>query len=197
MGEAAAVKVAIDLVQVPSRVRHLQSRPLPDGVVMVLRIAAGDEAALSEASKAVSRPRALVRTAAAFFIEQILLCADADSYRVLGASPHATPGELRRNMASLMRWLHPDANRQGDQSIFAGRVTKAWEDLKTPERRAAYDTKRSKQDVKSRARKKKGMRPQRRSYASGQSSGIWKDERKGLLRRALLSLFAGAKHGRM
>ena len=30
-------------------------------------------------------------------------------------------------------------NGSGDRSLFAGRVTLAWEDLKTAERRAAYD----------------------------------------------------------
>jgi hypothetical protein len=197
MNTPAAVKVAIDLVQVPSRVRHQQSRPLPDGVVMVLRIAAGDEGALSEASNAVDRPPALVRTAAAFFIEQILLCPDADSYRVLGATQVATAGELRRNMALLLRWLHPDANRQSDRSIFAGHVTKAWEDLKTPERRNAYDKARRAKDVKPRTRSMTEKRRQLTRYASRPHFGIWKEERKGLLRRALLILFAGARRRRM
>ena len=85
------------------------------------------------------RSRDTVREAAAFFVEQILLYPGADSYRVLGARPDATYGELRRNMALLLRWLHPDRDRQGERAIFAARVTRAWSDLKTPERRAAYD----------------------------------------------------------
>ena len=89
--------------------------------------------------QSVGRSRETVREAAAFFIEQILLFPDADSYRVLGARPEATNGELRRNMALLLRWLHPDLDRQGERSVFAARVTRAWNDLKTQERRAAYD----------------------------------------------------------
>ena len=50
----------------------------------------------------------MVREASAFFIEQILLGPDADSYRVLGADRNAAAAELRRNMALLLRWLHPD-----------------------------------------------------------------------------------------
>jgi curved DNA-binding protein CbpA len=38
-----------------------------------------------------------------------------------------------------LRWLHPDVAASAERSIFAGRITAAWEDLKTPERRAGYD----------------------------------------------------------
>jgi hypothetical protein len=139
MMDAPAVRVAIDLVHVPSRVRLVRREPLPEGVLTVLQIAAGDEAAEIEAADAVGRPRELVRSAAAFFIEQILLGPNSDSYRVLGADRNATAAELRRNMALLLRWLHPDVDRKGLRSMFAGRVTQAWGTLKTPDRRAAYD----------------------------------------------------------
>jgi curved DNA-binding protein CbpA len=42
-------------------------------------------------------------------------------------------------MALLLRWLHPDKDKAGERSRFTARVTLAWDDLKTPERRAAYD----------------------------------------------------------
>jgi DnaJ-like protein len=139
MSYAPALRVALELVHMPSRVRTLRSSPLPEGVEVVLKIAAGDEATAIEAAELSGRSREVVRNAAAFFIEQILFCPEADSYRVLGANRNATAGALRRNMALLMTWLHPDVDRGGERSIFAGRVTKAWEDLKTPDRRAAYD----------------------------------------------------------
>ena len=139
MDHTAALKLAIDLVHFPSQVRSLRSAPLPDDVLILLRIVAGDEEATSEAAALTGRSRDTVREAAAFFVEQILLFPGADSYRVLGARPDATYGELRRNMALLLRWLHPDRDCQGERAIFAARVTRAWSDLKTPERRAAYD----------------------------------------------------------
>jgi hypothetical protein len=43
-------------------------------------------------------------------------------------------------MALLLRWLHPDIDRNGERSIFATRVTKAWEEVKTPARRAKHDS---------------------------------------------------------
>lgn len=139
MDRAAALWIAIDLRNSPSRVKEVRSKPLPEGVLTLLRIAAGDEEVTSEASASVGRSREIVRKAAAFFIEQILFCSDADSYRVLGAAPGATYAELRRNMALLLRWLHPDVDPHGERAIFTQRVTRAWSDLKTDERRASYD----------------------------------------------------------
>jgi curved DNA-binding protein CbpA len=42
-------------------------------------------------------------------------------------------------MVLLVKWLHPDKDPQGQRSVFASRVTSAWDDLKTPDRRAGYD----------------------------------------------------------
>ena len=41
-------------------------------------------------------------------------------------------------MALLLRWLHPDIGENSVRSVYAGRVTAAWERLKTAERRQAY-----------------------------------------------------------
>jgi hypothetical protein len=139
MPNQVALKIAIDLMHVPSQVRLFKTEPLPDGVLTLLRVAAGDEEADRVAIDLTGRSRETVRRAATFFIEQILFAADADSYRVLGANPQTSPGDLRRNVALLLRWLHPDLDPRGEKSIFVGRVTAAWNNLKTPDRRAAYD----------------------------------------------------------
>jgi len=144
MSDRMALKIAIDLMHLPSQVRLLRSEPLPDGVLMLLRIAAGDAETELNAVELTGRSRDVIRRAAAFFIEQLLFAPDADSYQVLGASPQASNAELRRNLALLMRWLHPDLDARGERSIFVGRVTTAWNNLKTPERRAAYDELRQK-----------------------------------------------------
>jgi hypothetical protein len=140
---AAAIRVAIDLIQMPSRARMIRQAQLPDGMALLLRIAAMEPDAASEAARLTGRSEQSVKDAAAFFVEQVMLAPDADSYRVLGASPQTSTADLRRHMALLIRWLHPDmkaAHTAGaDRASFVGRVTFAWDDLKTPERRAAYD----------------------------------------------------------
>jgi hypothetical protein len=163
MSNRMALKIAIDLMHVPSQVRLFRSEPLPDGVLVLLRIAAGDEEAEQAAVDVMGRPRETVRHAAAFFIEQILFAPDADSYRILGTDPQASAGELRRNVALLLRWLHPDLDPRGERSIFAGRVTGAWNNLKTPERRAAYDEQRRLSAGSGRGRS--GRRGNRRQFA--------------------------------
>jgi hypothetical protein len=136
---AGALKLAIDLLHLPTQVRSVRSAPLPVDVRVLLRIAAGDEEVISQAVESAGRSRDVVREAAAFFIEQILLYPGADSYRVLGSTSEAPYRELRHNMALLLRWLHPDSDRQEQRVVFAARVTRAWNDLKTNERRVAYD----------------------------------------------------------
>jgi hypothetical protein len=139
MSNRMALKIAIELLHSPSRVRLIRTEPLPDDVLILLRIVAGDDGLESAVALSVDRPKETMRQAATFFIEQILFAPDSDSYRVLGAGAQAGAHELRRNVALLLRWLHPDLDPRDDRSVFVGRVTAAWNDLKTPERRAAYD----------------------------------------------------------
>jgi hypothetical protein len=108
MGSVAAIRAAIDVYLLPSRIRRLKQFPLPEGVTLVLRVAVGDVEAVQEATAATGKPAEFVLAAAAFFIEQILLDPAGDSYRLLGVRPGAANAELRRNMALLLRWLHPD-----------------------------------------------------------------------------------------
>jgi hypothetical protein len=147
-----ALKIAIDLMHVPSQVRLIRLEPLPEGVSLLLRIAAGDNEADRTAVELTGRSIETVRRAAAFFIEQILFAPESDSYRVLGAGSQATAGELRRNVGLLLKWLHPDVDPQSERSVFVGRVTGAWNNLKTPDRRTAYDELRRSQTSRGRAK---------------------------------------------
>jgi hypothetical protein len=139
MEHASALEASLYLLQFPAQAKLIRSRPLPDGIDVLLRIAALDEETVKKSSEWLGRSPDTIREAATFFIEQILFCPEADSYRVLGASPAASNGDLRRNMALLLRWLHPDLDPKGDRSVFARRITLAWNDVKSEERRAAYD----------------------------------------------------------
>jgi hypothetical protein len=154
MSDKMALKIAIDLVHVPSQVRLFRSEPLPDGMQVLLRIAAGDDEAERAGVEALGRSLEVVRRAATFFIEQILFAPNTNSYRVLGTEIGADSGELRRNVALLMRWLHPDVDSHSERTIFISRVTEAWNNLKTPERRAAYDELLRQSDAKSKSKRR-------------------------------------------
>lgn len=204
MSDRMALKTAVDLLHVPSQVRLVRSEPLPEGVVTLLRIAAADEDCTQTAAALMDRTPDLMGKAAMFFIEQILFAPDADSYRVLGAGPQATSGELRRNVGLLMRWLHPDLDRRGERSVFISRVTTAWNNVKTPERRAAYDEqlqRRAQTALKSSGKLKKSRRRRvhagklggngevPRNRASGRHALGPGTGKIGFVRRALAALF--------
>lgn len=142
--KSPALDAALALLNDPVSVRAYQRAELPSGTRVMLAIVGGDEDALTRAQRATGQSRARLQEAAAFFVEQVLLDYQSDSYRVLGGTKSSTYEDLRHNMAQLMRWLHPDRQMQGhraaiDREVFSSRVTRAWEDLKTAERRRAYD----------------------------------------------------------
>lgn len=145
MAGADALIAALAMIEHPQAARLSSSSHLPKDVSFVLEIAAGEDEALGRATQRTGRSEAILQKAAAFFIEQVLLRSGGDSYRVLGCDKAAPAAELRRNMALLMRWLHPDVASNGsrgnrlNRSLFANRITQAWESIKTEERRAAYD----------------------------------------------------------
>lgn len=56
---------------------------------------------------------------------------------MLGVSAHASPAELRRAFRRRLRETHPDTG--GDPAVFL-QVQLAWEQVGTPEARAAYDS---------------------------------------------------------
>ena len=186
MDDAAALRIAFQLLHTPLLIRQVRSAPLPHGVYLLLQVAVGDESALARAAASTCRSVESLREASAFFIEQILLAPDADSYRVLGGSSGSDGKDLRRNMTLLLKWLHPDVQRRRECSVFARRVALAWDDLKTPERRAAYDRRRPS------CRPKHSRRRKSSSLAKTGAVGHM-TAREYILMRALSFLFGGSK----
>jgi hypothetical protein len=129
---------ALDLLRRPILAAAMREQPVPDGVLLLVRIAADDAAALNEAAAIVSEPRPRIREAAVLYLQHVLL-AGADHYRALGVERGAAQEKLREHFGALMKWLHPDRARSQWEATFAERVLAAWDVLKSPERRAAYD----------------------------------------------------------
>jgi len=145
MPNAEALATALSMLGFPHMTRRARHSPLPKGITFLLEVAAGESEALCIASALTGRTEATLRKAAGFFIEQVLLSEHADNYRILGCSCETSHGDLRRHMALIMRWLHPDVvcndaqTQRFDRGLYADRVAVAWEAIKTKERRAAYD----------------------------------------------------------
>jgi len=142
MAEAHALAQALNLLRTPSLASRYRSAPLPPGVALVIRVAGEDTEAETEAlARCGGRPIEAIRDAARFYIAQILFDPRSDAYRTLGLDSYATREELRSNMALLLKWLHPDKDVAGENAVFVGRIIKAWDRLKTEDRRTDYDMK--------------------------------------------------------
>jgi len=125
----AAIRLALGLSHRPAMVRKARRMPLPSGMSLLLRVAAGDGDAIDEALKAGSDRRGLQR-AALFFVEQVLLYPGAPPQRVLACEGEVTLARARTHMALLMRCFHPDVASsvsEINRSAFAQRVIAAWE----------------------------------------------------------------------
>lgn len=134
-----ALLQALALRQNPQGPRPAPNDLLPDDVLTLLRIVAAESHALESAHLHTGQSRDTLREAAAFYLQQVLFAPRASSYRVLGVNPNQTDERIKEHYRWLVRWLHPDRNREEWDAVFANRVNRAWQDLRTPDRRARYD----------------------------------------------------------
>src|SRR3954452_13603490 len=71
------------------------------------------------------------------------MAGDDDLYALLDVDPSATPDELRAARGFKLRAFHPDrfasAKDRARAEEMTKRVNAAWEILRDPQRRAAYD----------------------------------------------------------
>ncbi len=194
MEKPSALLAALAITHTPLKVRAQHNAPLPDGVVLLLKVASGDTNAISQAQALTERTAPVLRTAAGFFIEQILLSQDSDSYRILGLNSDASSNELRSHMALLMKWLHPDVAGMNadegaiDRTIFINRVTSAWENLKTADRRKAYDKKLASAKHHVGLNKRQLSKRSKRKQRHGKKLEMHRIERVSLLQRFLRRL---------
>lgn len=144
-GHSSAIEQALALLRAPALLPSVRQRPLPEDLPQLFRLAAGDEEALAQIEAATGEARPRLAEAATFYLQQVLFAPGADHYRTLGVAAGASDEQIRQHYRLLLRWLHPDRNRDEWDAVYADRVNRAWQDLRTPERRAAYDRQRSEQ----------------------------------------------------
>ena len=138
--EGNALEWALALLHAPGKRHALRQKPLPAGMDGLLGIAAGAMPdALAEAARTFNEPEARIREAAQFYVREVLFFPQADAYRVLGVAADASNTSIKAHHRLLQHWLHPDRLHNEDDAIFASRVNVAWNRLRNPERREAYD----------------------------------------------------------
>lgn len=122
---------ALGLASTPGFAQRVGRQPLPQGVLELIKVAAGCEETLRQAVALTGREPEAVKAAATFYLRHALFFEGADPHRMLGVGAGAGREEMRLHMRWLMIWLHPDHARVSDahdpqQAALAGRVLDAW-----------------------------------------------------------------------
>ena len=62
-----------------------------------------------------------------------------DYYKILGVNKNATAAQIKKEYRKMARKYHPDVNKDADAEQKFKEVGEAYEVLKDPEKRKAYD----------------------------------------------------------
>ena len=62
-----------------------------------------------------------------------------DPYTVMGVARNATPDDIKQAYRRLARKYHPDVSAEKNAEAYFKAVAQAYEVLRSPDRRAAYD----------------------------------------------------------
>ncbi len=129
-GAGLALEQALAYYRAPALLAMAAQRPLPEDVIVLLRLAAGDRGQAAQSAEASGESPERVAEAAVFFVQQVMFGAGDDPHRVLGVNPDAPPSRIREHYRWLVRWLHPDRNADDWDNVYADRVTRAWQQLR-------------------------------------------------------------------
>ena len=134
-----ALELAMALHQAPIQRFALRDRPLPENMGLALQIASATQPQLENAAALFSESEETVLEAVRFYLHQVLFEPGTDAYRVLGLSADADSKQIRQHYIFLQRWLHPDRRGEDWEAVFATKVNWAWQQLRNPKAREAYD----------------------------------------------------------
>jgi len=135
---ASALADALRLLEVPATVPLARSARFPDDITILLRLVAGDQAALQQAQTDTAQSAAVLLDAAEFYLVQVAFTPANDSFRVLAVNRDFASARIREHYRLLVSWLHPDRNADAWQTIYLDRVNEAWRDLREDAERADY-----------------------------------------------------------
>lgn len=133
--ERSAIATALALQRQPALLRSVPRRDIPADVIEVLRIASGHPEAIESACTTFDVDELALIAAAELYLQLILTNAKSDDKRMLCLPLSATATDLKDHRRLLLKWLHPDRNRDNWESALFLKVkaaaTRLEEQLKT------------------------------------------------------------------
>jgi hypothetical protein len=124
-----ALDIALQLYRQPALAHKVRRDGLPSRVLSVIKIAAGSEEEIETPFEHTPEELQEIREAAIFFLQNCLFQSGDNSYRVLGVRPDAAISEMLVHKRWLLKWLHPDVNRNKWEAVYLQRVLTAWEEV--------------------------------------------------------------------
>lgn len=114
-----AVLHAIDAYRNPSRYGSGKEKSLPEGMLDVIKIAAGDTSTADKFRDETQETVAFLVEASRHYLLLLLLDPRAQGARLLALNPGASPDNIKDHKRWILKWLHPDRNpSKWESSLF-------------------------------------------------------------------------------
>lgn len=121
-----ALTMAVRLYRSPGIARSIRRSPLPRGVILVIRVAAGCPISCAHAVAVTGIDEETIARIASLYLLVALFGQEADAQRTLGLAPGAPASEAQDHRNWLLKWLHPDRNRNQTLAGLSVRVLDAF-----------------------------------------------------------------------
>jgi hypothetical protein len=126
-----ALVAALEVAARRTRLAAWRSAPIPDGIELLIKVAARKASAPME----LGADPHYVCAAAIYYLEKVLW-EGSDPYRALGLNKPSSPAETAARLWAFMDWLQPYIGTNHPEARFADRVLDAWDIVHASEARA-------------------------------------------------------------
>lgn len=125
VGENNSVARALALYRGLIRPAAALRQPFPGNMLTVIALATSDEAMLLEQQLTTGETAETLMAAASCFLELLVTRAGNSDLGLLGLDPGASPEQVRAHKRALLKWLHPDRNKNAWQAALYAKVSTA------------------------------------------------------------------------